>query len=70
MYGDNCTDAVQEEIKEIGKYDTTCFEEKYLGLPVPDGRMTKGKFKSTKRKFSKHASEWFGKICHQGQKIF
>jgi hypothetical protein len=32
----------QVEIKNILQYDTVCFEEKYLGLPVPEGRMKKG----------------------------
>jgi hypothetical protein len=41
MYGDQCTADVQVDIKEILKYDTSCFEEKYLGLPVPEGRLTK-----------------------------
>jgi hypothetical protein len=58
MYGESCSDVVQAENKQILKYETTCFEEKYLGLSVPEGRLTKGKFKSTKGKFTKHASDW------------
>ena len=46
----------------------SCFEEKYLGLPVPDGRMSKGKFKSTKGKFTKHASDWSEKYMSSGAK--
>ena len=68
MYGDKCTSEIQAEIKEILKYDTSCFEEKYLGLPVPDGRMSKGKFKSTKGKFTKHASDWSEKYMSSGAK--
>jgi hypothetical protein len=58
MYGDQCDTDTQAEIKKIFKYETECFEEKYLGLPVPEGRMKKGNFKSTKGKFSKHTSDW------------
>jgi hypothetical protein len=39
---------VQNDIKGILKYETTCFEEKYLGLPVPEGRIKKGKLQSHK----------------------
>jgi hypothetical protein len=70
LYRDECTAEVQDEIKGILKYDTTCFEEKYLGLPIPEGRMTKGKFKSTKVKFSKHASDWSEKYMSSGRRIF
>jgi hypothetical protein len=53
LYGDLCPSAVQDEIKEILKYESTCFEEKYLGLPVPQGRMKKGKFQPIKGRFVK-----------------
>jgi hypothetical protein len=68
MYGDQCPANVQTEIRDILRYDTNCFEEKYLGLPVPEGRMMKGKFKSTKGKFSKHASDWSEKYMSSGAK--
>jgi hypothetical protein len=68
MYGDQCSDEVQDELKRILKYETSCFEEKYLGLPVPEGRMKKGKFKPTKEKFQKHASDWSEKYMSSGAK--
>jgi hypothetical protein len=37
------------------------FEEKYLGLPVPKGRMNKVKFQPLKSKFMKRASDWVKK---------
>jgi hypothetical protein len=37
MYGDQCDIETQAQIKEILKYETVCFEEKYLGLPVHEG---------------------------------
>jgi hypothetical protein len=33
-------------------------EEKYLGLPTPNGRMGKGKFKTTKERLVKRFSNW------------
>jgi hypothetical protein len=68
MYGDGCPPDTQAQLKNILKYETECFKEKYLGLPVPEGRLTKGKFKSTKRKFSKHASDWSEKYMSSGAK--
>jgi hypothetical protein len=49
---------VQAEVKDILKYETTCFEEKYLGLSVLEGKLKKEKFKPTKENFMKHASDW------------
>jgi hypothetical protein len=68
LYGDQCSLETQAQLKQILKYDTTCFEEKYLGLPVPEGRMKSGKFKPTKEKFSKHASDWSEKYMSSGAK--
>jgi hypothetical protein len=68
LYGDLCPPEVQSELKNILKYETHCFEEKYLGLPVPDGKMKSGKFKSTKEKFSKHASDWSEKYMSLEEK--
>jgi hypothetical protein len=68
MFGDNVTAEVQNELKSILKYDTQCFGEKYLGLPVPEGKVKKGKFKSTKGKFSKHATDWCEKYMSSGAK--
>jgi hypothetical protein len=69
MCGDMVSMEVQTELKNIIlRYDTTCFEEKYLGLPVSEGRLKKGKSVSTKGKFSKHASDWCEKYMSSGAK--
>jgi hypothetical protein len=68
MYGDEYKPEVQIAIQGILKYDTLCFEEKYLGLPLPDGRLKSGKFKPTKEKFSKHACDWSEKYMSSGAK--
>jgi hypothetical protein len=61
LYGNRCQDNVQAEIQDILRYETVAFEEKYLGLPVPEGRMKKGKFQPLKSKFIKRASDWVEK---------
>ena len=44
------------------------FEDKYLGLPVPQGRMKAGKFQSTKDKALKILSDWIEKYASCGAK--
>lgn len=34
------------------------FEDKYLGLPIPEGRMKAGTFQSTKENALKRLSDW------------
>jgi hypothetical protein len=43
-------------------------EEKYLGLPTPDGRMSKEKFKTTKERLSKHVTNWVERYISMGAK--
>jgi hypothetical protein len=58
MYGDKCLPEAQTEIKKILHYETASFEEKYLGLPVSEGRLKNGKFQPIKERFQKRASDW------------
>lgn len=44
------------------------FEAKYLGLPVPEGRMKDGKFQTIKEKISKRGSDWAEKYLSCGGK--
>jgi ribonuclease HI len=68
MYGRRVPDHVQAEIKQILRYDTESFEEKYLGLPIPEGQMRKGKFRSLKERFQKRLSDWVEKYLSSGGK--
>ena len=44
------------------------FEDKYLGIPVPQGRMKDGKFQSTKEKALKILLDWLEKYASCGAK--
>jgi hypothetical protein len=44
------------------------FEEKYLGLPVPEGRMKAGRFQTTKERFVKRLNAWSEKYMSTGGK--
>ena len=48
----------------------TCdgFEDKYIGLPVPEGRMKADKFQYTKDKALKRGSNWIEKYASSGAK--
>ena len=46
LFGNSCPDANSASVKHIIQVTTSDFEEKYLGLPTPDGRMPKGKFQN------------------------
>jgi hypothetical protein len=68
MYGARCNQEVQAEIKNILNYETKTFEEEYLGLPVPEGRMKKEKIKPIKERFQKRASDWSKRYMSSGAK--
>jgi hypothetical protein len=68
LYGDQCATDIRGEIKDILKYETICFEEKYLGLPVPEGKLKKGRLRSTKEKFAKPANAWCEKYMSSAAK--
>jgi hypothetical protein len=55
-------------IKGILHYETEAFEEKYLGLPVPEGKMVKVKFKTYKERYQKRLNDWTEKYMSSGAK--
>jgi hypothetical protein len=57
LFGNKCAEEAQLAIQSVLKYETQCFKEKYLGLPVPEGSMKSRKFKPVKEKFIKRASD-------------
>jgi hypothetical protein len=42
----------------LHKWSSNRFEVKYLGLPMPDGRITKGKFANLQSRLGKLLMEW------------
>jgi hypothetical protein len=53
MFGNSCPMPIREEIKGVLQDVQETFEAKYLGLPTPEGRMTRGKFQSLQAKLAK-----------------
>jgi len=68
LFGRNCPDSNIEIINSCWETQNRRTEEKYLGLPVPEGRMVKGKFRSVKESFSKRANDWSEKYLSSGAK--
>jgi hypothetical protein len=68
LFGPNCSDLEQERVKEILLVQNPTVEGKYLGLPTPEGRMSKEKFKSTKERFVKRFSDSGEKYMSMGAK--
>jgi hypothetical protein len=56
MLNEACPIETQEEIKSILGITQSTFDEKYLGLPTPEGRMKAEKFQPTKDRFAKRLS--------------
>jgi hypothetical protein len=53
-----CSEETKSGINEILNIQKDAFEEKYLGLPTPEGRMNKGKFDSLQAELSKRILQW------------
>jgi hypothetical protein len=57
MFGQSSPTTVQNQIKQTLQISNS-FEDKYLGFPTPEGRMTKGKFKSLQERLWKRIMLW------------
>jgi hypothetical protein len=58
MFSSICPEAIQLEVKSTLSVTTTTFEEKYLGLPTPEGRMKNGSFQPIMSRFGKRLTNW------------
>ena len=58
-----------DSVKDALQVLTVGFEEKYLGLPTPDGRMTKGKFQNLQVKLTKRLFSFDGHPTQAGKEV-
>lgn len=63
-----CPQERLERIKQALQVGNTTYEEKYLGLPTPEGRMKAGQFQPMKDRLSKRMSDWNEKYMSSGAK--
>jgi hypothetical protein len=68
MFGSACPEENQEKVKAVLQVRITAQEEKYLGLPTLEGRMSKERFKSMKERLSKKFSSWAERYMSGGAK--
>ena len=58
MFGILCPAMMQDVVRDILHIGTVTFEEKYLGLPTPEGRMSRGKFQNMQSRLLKWIIAW------------
>jgi quinolinate synthase len=68
IFGSNCSVQEQERVLQILQVTNTTMDAKYLGLPTPEGRMGKGKFKTTKEKLVNKCTAWAERHMLMGAK--
>lgn len=60
MFGDATPTLLQDSIKVVLQVANNGFEDKYLGFPTPEGRVSKGKFQSLQDKIWKKVIQCWG----------
>lgn len=68
MFGDSCQQQKQDDVRRILEIERVDFEDKYLGLPTPEGRMKKGRFQPYKDRLGKRVNNWAEKYSSMGAK--
>lgn len=68
LFGKHCSDQTQPGIKSLLDVQQNSFEDKYLGLPTPEGRMKADRFQSIKERFFKRLIDWAEKHLPMGGK--
>jgi hypothetical protein len=67
-FGGQCPMEVQEQVKGVLQVHVDGSQEKYLGLPTPEGRMHKGRFQNLQEKLTKRIMVWGDGYPSQGGK--
>jgi hypothetical protein len=68
MLGSQCAQEDGDRTKEILGVVNTTTEEKYLGFPTPDGRISKNKLKTIKERLVKRFDNWIERNMSSGAK--
>jgi hypothetical protein len=59
---------IMNEVKRILNVERVDFDVKYLGLPMPEGRMKRWVFKPIEEKYAKRMSGWNERLMSQASK--
>ena len=68
LFSNQCPQNVALQVKSILEITQEAFEPKYLGLPIPEGRMHKGKFESLQEWLRKVLVDWSEQYMSSGNK--
>jgi hypothetical protein len=68
LFSIGCGELIQDAVRGILNVQKEEFEDKYLGLPTPDGRMSRGKFEPLQAKLVKQLMMW-GDLSQGGKEI-
>jgi hypothetical protein len=68
LLGNRCSNETGQMVAAILGIQTVGFDEKYLGLPVPEGRMKDGKFQPVKEKAKKCLNDYAEKYSSSDAK--
>jgi hypothetical protein len=68
MLGQHCSEEDGKKLASILQVESIEFDDKYLGLPIPEGRMKDDKFQPTKEKLQKKCSDWSEKYSSSAAK--
>ena len=68
LFSENCLPTVVHEVKLVLEITQEVFEPKYLGLPVPEGRLHKGNFETIQDWLRKKLIDWSEQYVSSGNK--
>uniref|UniRef100_A0A453CB40 Reverse transcriptase domain-containing protein n=1 Tax=Aegilops tauschii subsp. strangulata TaxID=200361 RepID=A0A453CB40_AEGTS len=70
VFGDACPGLIQEEVRTTLHVTSHFFEDKYLGLPTPEGRMSKSRFQNLQTSLTKRLVQWGdGHLAQPGREV-
>jgi hypothetical protein len=69
-FGPKCEEDLKAQVKSIMQVCVENFETKYLGLPTPEGRMSKGKFQSLQGKLAKRIMQNANHMAQGGREVW
>jgi hypothetical protein len=67
-FSKSCSEDTQEVVRSTLHIQREQFEDKYLGLPTPEGRMNRGKFQNLQAKPAKRILLW-GDLSQGGKEV-
>jgi hypothetical protein len=68
LFSQDFPSATRDVVKAVLKVSSSTFEEKYLGLSTPEGRMKSEHFQPIMNRFTKRLTNWAEKFMSHGAK--